>query len=226
MLEALGSWGRECVQRPSTAEVEHPQSRRLGNRVLCRRTWRPQRVFPQRIPMKSLARLKYALPHLSVFSQPPTVAVETLLAEPVGLGPITLAERQSWAERRTMKGQICQTFSEKSKPTGEFSQTQKNDGLRWVRGNLPVVGGRKRNAKRKKKVADVGDRKTCSSKYREKGRLEAFREMARCAKVRIMGSEREFIGKKGKGAESLRVVSSSSLEHAPGPSDKNIPIII
>ena len=124
------------------------------------------------------------------------------------------------------KGQSRQTFSENNKLTGESSQTQKNDGLRWVRRNLPVVSERKRNAERKKKVADVGERKTCSSECRERRRLEAFRKMANYAKVRIVGSQRKFIDEKDEGAEPLRVVSSSSLEHAPGPSNKNIPIII
>ena len=69
-----------------------------------------------------------------------------------------LAERQSWAERRALKGRSRQTFSEKNKLTSESSQTQKNDRLRWVRRNLPMVSERKRNAEKEKKIADVEDR--------------------------------------------------------------------
>ena len=53
-----------------------------------------------------------------------------------------------------------------------------------------------------------------------------LREMAKKAKVRKMGSERGFIGKGGEGVKTLRVVSSPSLELAPGPSDENLPIAI
>ena len=63
-----------------------------------------------------------------------------------------------------------------------------------------------------------------------------FREMAKEVKVRKVRSEREFIGKEGKEAKSLRAVSSHdlstrvvsppSLELAHGPSDENLPIAI
>ena len=53
-----------------------------------------------------------------------------------------------------------------------------------------------------------------------------LKEMAKKAKVRKMGSEREFIGKGGEGVKTLRVVSSPSLALTPGPSDENLPIAI